>query len=87
VENQNGTTMTYSVLIKLDDGKAPVGPSPADPTESFEKTVVNGEIWEFPVTISIDQLGSNRVIFELWFVNGTILEYTGSWVNLSIEAI
>jgi uncharacterized membrane protein len=86
VENHNDTTIDYSVLVKLDDGKSPVDPSPAEPVESFEKTLADGETWEFPVTISIDQLGSNRVIFELWFFNGIALEYTGNWVNLSIEA-
>jgi uncharacterized membrane protein len=87
VENQNDTTMDYSVLVKVDDGKAPVDPSIAEPTESFERTLLYGEVWEFPVTINIDQLGSHRLIFELWFFNGTVLEYTGNWVSLSVEAI
>ena len=87
VENQNGTTIDYSVQVKVDDGKSLVNPSPAEPTQSFEKTLVNKELWEFPVTINIDQLGSHRVIFELWFFNGTGLEYAGNWVSLSVEAI
>lgn len=87
VENQNATTEVFSVQVKVDDGKSPVDPSPAESTQSFEKTLVNKEIWEFPVRISIDQLGSNMIIFELWFFNGTTLEYTGNWVNLSIEAV
>jgi uncharacterized membrane protein len=87
VENDNGTTIDYSVLVKYDDGKSPLDFSPVEPTESFEKTLANGEVWEFPVTINIDRLGTNRIIFELWFFNGTALEYTGNWVNLSVEAI
>jgi uncharacterized membrane protein len=89
VENQNDTTINYSVMVKYDDGKFPVDPSPVESTESFEKLLVNEENWEFPVTISIDQLGSNRVIFELWFFNSTKKDwdYTGNWVNLSIEAV
>jgi uncharacterized membrane protein len=86
VENQN-KTQVFSVRVKVDDGKSPVDPSPVEPTQSFERTLVNGEIWEFPVTINIDQLGSHRLIFELWFFNGTTLEYTGNWVNLSIEVV
>ena len=87
VENQNDTTKVFSVQVKVDDGKSPVDPSPAEPTQSFEKTLVNTEIWEFPVTINIDQLGSHRLIFELWSFNGTALEYSGNWVSLSFEAI
>jgi uncharacterized membrane protein len=88
VENQNETTIDYSVYVKYDDGKSPVDPSPVKPTESFNRTLADTELWEFPVTISIDQLGRNRVIFELWFMNTTSLEdeYTGNWVNLSVEA-
>ena len=88
VENHNDTTIDYQVLVKYDDGKSPVDPSPGEPTESFEKTLRDEKTWEFPVTITIDQLGSNRVIFELWYLNGTSLEteYTGNWVNISVEA-
>jgi uncharacterized membrane protein len=88
VENHNGTTIDYQVLVKYDDGKSPVDPSPVEATESFEKTLADGKTWEFPVTVTIDQLGSNRVMFELWYLNGTSLktEYTGNWVNISVEA-
>jgi len=89
VENQNDTTMDYSVRVKVDDGTGPVNPSPVEPTESFNRTLLNEEKWEFPVTINIDRVGSNRVIFELWFFNVTKndWDYTGNWVNLSVEAI
>ena len=88
VENHNDTTIDYQVLVKYDDGKSPVDPNPVEPTESFEKTLADEETWEFPVTITIDQLGSNRVILELWYLNRTSLEpeYTGNWVNISVEA-
>jgi uncharacterized membrane protein len=88
VENHNDTTIDYHVLVKYDDGTSPVNPSPIEPTESFEKTLRDEKTWEFPVTITIDQLGSNWVILELWYMNATSLEleYTGNWVNISIEA-
>ena len=89
VENQNDSTIDYSVQLKIDNGTAPVNPSPATVIDSFNRTLVNGEVWEFPVTMILDTPGTNRIIFELKFFNGTSLEpeYTGSWVSLSIEAI
>ncbi len=89
VENQNDTTMDFSVYVKLDNGTAPVDPSPATVTESFERTLLDKEVWEFPVTITIDQVGSHRIIFELWFFNETAndFEYSGNWVSLTLEAI
>jgi uncharacterized membrane protein len=83
VENHDGTTTTFSVQIKLDDGKGDVDPSPVEPIESFEKTLEDGELWEFQVTITIDQVGSHRIIMELWSSD----EYSGNWVSLSLEAI
>lgn len=83
VENQNGTTVDYSVQLMLDDGS-----SAAEPVECFNRTVLEGETWEFPVTINIDHPGNNKIIFELWFFNTTKNEwdYTGTRLNLSVEA-
>jgi uncharacterized membrane protein len=88
VENQNGTTLDYSVQLKRDDGTGQLNQSSADIIESFENTLEDGETWEFPVTINIEHLGTNRVIFELWFGKGTASDkYSGKWVNLSVTAI
>ena len=88
VENQKGATMNYSVLVKIDDGTAPVGSNQTEPKESFTRTLLNEEIWEFQITITIDQLGHNRILFELWFFDETQnMEYTGNWVSLSLEAV
>ena len=88
VENQRDETRNYSVLVKIDDGTAPVGSTDFDATETFTKTLANEELWEFQTTLTIDQMGHNRILFELWFLNATSsnLEYTGNWVNLSVEA-
>jgi uncharacterized membrane protein len=82
VENQYGTTMVFSVEVKMDDGTGSVDPSPVEPVQSFEKSLEDKEVWEFPVTISIEELGSHRIIFELYDP-----DYTGSYVFLSLEAI
>lgn len=82
VENHNDTT-TFSVRLKMDDGKSDVDPSPVEPIESFEKTLADEELWEFQVMINIDQVGSHRIIVELWSFD----EYLGNWVSLSLEAI
>ena len=87
VENQNDTTMDYSVQIKIDDGMSAVNPSIANVIDWENRTLVNEEVWEFPVTMFLDTPGVNRIIFELNYFNGTGWVYTGSWVTFSIEAI
>ncbi|UCC58953.1 MAG: DUF1616 domain-containing protein [Candidatus Bathyarchaeum sp.] len=89
VENHNGTTKAFSVEIKMDDGKGDVEPSPVEPIERFERTLLDEEVWEFQVTINIDQLGSHRIIFELLSFDDAKnnFEFSGNWVSLSLEAI
>ena len=88
VENQN-KTQVFSMQVKVDNGTAPVGSNETEVIQSFNRTLLDGEIWEFTVTISIDQSGHNRILFELWFLDETKDEfvYTGSYVNLSVEAL
>lgn len=87
VENQNGTSSNYIVEVKIDNGTAPIGNSSVESNQSFEKLLENEEVWEFPVTITIDQFGNHRILFELWVDNGKEPEWTGNWVSLSIEAL
>ena len=87
VENQN-KTQVFSVQVKVDNGTAPVGSNKTACIETFNRTLLDGETWEHPVTITIDQLGSHRILFELWFLDETKNEfaYTGNYVSLSVEA-
>ena len=89
VGNYNGTTNAFPVEIKIDDGKGDVEPSPVELMESFERTLLDEEVWEFQVTITIDQLGSHRIIFELLSFDDTknVFVFSGNWVSLSLEAI
>ena len=88
VENQNGTTIEYSVQTKLDDGASTEDPSTAQLVDCSNKTLTHGETWEFPVTINIDRQGNNRVIFELWLFNQTenSWSYTGTRFNFAVKA-
>lgn len=89
VENRNDTTIEYSVQVSLDEGNFAEESGSAELIGCFNRTLANGEKWEFPVTISIDQLGSNTVIFELLFFDETKNDWdqTGIWIDLSIEAV
>lgn len=91
VENQNDETLDYQVQVKRDDGTGPLNQSSVDFFQTYEKTLDDEDIWEFEVNITIDELGTNRIIFELFVWNETATdpdyEYTGNWVNLSVEAL
>ena len=78
------------VEVKIDNGTAPIGNSTFVADQSFEKTLEDKEgerLWEFPVTITIDQVGHNRILFELWIEVEDEIKWTGNWVSLTVEAI
>ena len=89
VENHNDETIDYQVAMKMDDGTGALNQSSAQVIEDFQYTLEDEEVWEFPIEITLEQLGTNRVIFELSIWNATAerYQYAGIWVNLSVEAL
>ena len=87
VENQNDTEMEYEVRIMIDNGMGPVNTNSRE-YDNHQTILEDEDVWEFQIDITIEQLGQNRVIFSLWFLNQTINDWadTGNWVYLSIEA-
>jgi len=88
VENFMGRIEHSSVLIKLDDGTGHVDPSPLEPVYRFEKVLLNKETWEFPTTITINQTGQHRIIFELWLFDelDNVFSYS-DWCNIRLDVI
>jgi len=88
VENFMGRVEYSSVLVKVDDGKGHVDPSPIDPVYRFEKVLLNKETWEFPITVSINQTGNHRIVFELWLFNEfeNVFSYS-DWCNIRLDVV
>lgn len=88
VENFMGRIEYSSVLVKMDDGTGYTNPSPLDPVYRFEKVLLNKETWEFPITISINQTGQHRIIFELWLFDelDNVFSYS-DWCNIRLDVI
>jgi len=89
VGNFMGRIEYSSVLVKMDDGTGQVNPSPIDPVYRFEKVLLNKETWEFPITISINQTGTHRIIFELWLFNEleNVFSYSKKWCSIRLDVI
>ncbi len=88
VENLLGNTQYCSVLVKIYNGTVQTDPVPVNPLKSYEKVLVNREIWEFPATITLNQTGRHKMIFELWlFDESRGLSYSGNSNNLWLDVI
>jgi len=90
VGNFMGRIEYSSVLVKVDNGTGQVNPSPNDPVYRFEKVLLNKETWEVPITITINQTGKHRMIFELWLFNEleNVFRYSESrWCSIRLDVI
>ena len=88
VENFMGRIEYSSVLVKVDNETGQADPSPLEPVYRFEKVLLNKETWEFPITMTINQTGEHKVIFELWLFNEleNVFSYSRR-VNILVDVI
>jgi len=89
VENHMGKRQSCEVLQKIIKGTIPSYPVDAEITSSYEKTMENGEIWETQAEVSINELGSYSLIFELWIYddNAGAFQFSYNYCVLNIEVI
>jgi uncharacterized membrane protein len=89
VENHMGKRQSCEVLQKIIKGTTPSYPVDAEITSSYEKTMENGEIWETPAEVSINELGSYSLIFELWIYddNAGAFQFSYNYCVLKLEVV
>jgi uncharacterized membrane protein len=89
VENHMGTKQSFEVLQKVIKGPILSYPVDAEVTASYEKTIENGEIWETPAEVSINEPGSYSVIFELWIYddNAGAFTFSYNYCVLNLEVV
>ena len=89
VENHQGKTQSYEVVLKVTNDTSPAFPVEAQPIDSYATTIENGEKWGTSATITIAQPGTYSVIFELWMFDENIGQnkFSGKACVLNVEAV
>ena len=89
VENHMGDIQNCTVLLKMTSGMIHKLPLMAAANATYTSTLENGESWEIPSTITIDQPGTYSVMFELWLHDkeGGELQFSGNACSLSVKVI
>lgn len=89
VENRMGRTQSCEVLQKVIGDVIPSFPVETDVESSYTQTIENGESWETLATVSIDELGSYSVIFELWIYDDetAAFEFSYNFCVLNLEVV
>jgi uncharacterized membrane protein len=91
VENHENRAEYYVVRLKLGDVNTDISdnhPASLSTRKTYQKILADGESWQFPVDVSINEGGNDyRLIFELWRYNENTgdTEYTGNWVQIWLD--
>ena len=89
VENHMGKSQYSEILLKVTNDTIPLFPVKADASSKYERTLENEEKWENLSTITINELGSYSVVFELWIYDEETreLQFSGNACVLNIEVV
>jgi uncharacterized membrane protein len=89
VENHMGGTgnQTYQVLLKITPNLTTF-PVNVQPTQTYNISLANTATWQTLSTITLNQVGSYSVVFELWHLNSAgAYEFTNDYSVLNIQVV
>jgi len=89
VENHMGERQSLEVLQKVTSDPINTLPVEVDAKSVYSETIEDRETWETQATVTINEIGSYYVIFELWLYDSSIETYkfSNNYSVLSIEVI
>jgi len=81
VENSMNRIEYTTVKVKIANSSASQEQQQEVTALSFERILLNKETWEIPLTVTLNETGGYRMIFELWLYNEmkAIFELDRSW--------
>ena len=85
-ENHMRETWGFEVRVKITREADPTFPVSSEPGSSYSSTLEDGEKSEQLATVTIDEVGWNMVVFELWSYRDSVALFTGNACVLNIEA-
>ena len=86
VNNMGGRgNQTYQVLLKITPNLSGF-PVNVEPTQTYELSLRNTDTWQTESTITLNQVGSYWVVFELWHQNSSgTYNFTNDEAVLNIQ--
>jgi uncharacterized membrane protein len=83
VNHMGGTeNQTYQVQVKIASNH-----SGTQPPKLYDLSLRNGETWQDSASITLNQVGSYSVVFELWQIKNGVLQLTPNSCVLNISVI
>jgi uncharacterized membrane protein len=83
VDHMGGSSIqTYQVQEKISPN-----PSGTQPAKTYDLSLKDGETWQDSASITLNQVGSYSVVFELWQIKDGVLQLTPNSCVLNISVI
>lgn len=83
VNHMGGTDIqTYQVQVKISPNT-----SGTQPEKTYDLSLKDGETWQDSASITLNQVGSYSVVFELWQIKDGVLQLTPNSCVLNISVI
>jgi uncharacterized membrane protein len=87
VNNMGGSgNQTYQVLVKITPNLSGF-PVDTQPTQTYDVSLANTATWQTQSTITLNQVGSYSVVFELWHQNSGVFEFTHDFIVLNLQVV
>jgi uncharacterized membrane protein len=88
VNNMGGSgNQTYQVLVKVTSDLSSF-PVDVTPIQTYDLSLANTATWQTESTITLNQVGSYWVVFELWHQNSAgTFEFTNDQASLNIQVM
>ena len=88
VENFMNRVEFVNVQTKIANASIPTEKTSPETMLVFERVLINGEKWDFPVTMTINKTGAYRIIFELWLYDEMQAVFnTANFCDLQLEVV
>jgi len=88
IENFMNQIEYGNVQVKIANVSIPTETPPQETTSSLERILLNGEKWEFPVTMTLNKTGAYKITFELWLYDEIKAVFTNpTFCSLRLEVI
>ena len=88
VVNHMRQILPFEVQMKVINETIPLFPAEIDATNTYTKTLADGEKWEIQTPVTLHETGSHSIVFELWIQNEAgKLEFSGNAVVRNVDAV
>ncbi|MGB9684752.1 MAG: hypothetical protein ACPL1Z_07495, partial [Candidatus Bathyarchaeales archaeon] len=89
IENHMERSISCKVLLKITKSPILSMPLPIEGNMGYDMVISNGEKWEEPIELVINETGDFHLVFELWIYNEKTdeFEFSDNFCVLNIKVI